>query len=80
MNNQSDNLDVAAKNTQESTDATIAAQVAEYRAACARISRDDCLECGEDIPTARQIAVQGVQHCWDCAELIDRKSKGARRG
>ena len=44
------------------------------------ISRDDCIECGEDIPTARQIAVPGVQCCRDCQELIDFNAKGARRG
>lgn len=79
MNNQSDNLDVAAEYTQQKTDATIAAQVAEYREACKRISRDDCLECGVDIPVARQIAVNGVQHCRPCAEQIDLKAKGVRR-
>ena len=79
MNNQSDNLDVAAEYTQERTDATVAAQVAEYRQACARISREDCVECGEDIPTARQTAVPGVQCCRDCQDLIDLRSKGVRR-
>lgn len=43
-------------------------------------SRPDCIECGEDIPQERQAAVAGVQHCVGCADLIDRKTRGARRG
>lgn len=80
MTNHSDNLDVAAERTQESTDAAVAAKVAEYRAACARISRDDCLECGTDIPVARQIAVPGVQCCVDCQAVADIRAGGVRRG
>lgn len=80
MNNQSDNLDFAAEYTQEVTDATVAARVAEYRAACARISRDDCEQCGTDIPIARQIAVPGVQCCVDCQSIADIRAGGVRRG
>ena len=79
MNNQSDNLDVAAEYTQERTDATVAAQVAEYRQACARISRDDCAECGDEIPEGRRVAVPGVQHCVICAEHLGVKKNGVRR-
>ena len=79
MTNQPDHLGAAAEYTQERTDATVAAQVAEHRKASARISRDDCLECGADIPVARQIAVPGVQCCRDCQDLIDLRSKGVRR-
>lgn len=32
-------------------------------------SRADCLECGADIPAARQRAVPGVQFCVDCQQL-----------
>lgn len=32
-------------------------------------SRADCLECGADIPEARQRAVPGVQFCVDCQQL-----------
>lgn len=32
-------------------------------------SRADCLECGADIPVARQLAVPGVQFCVDCQQL-----------
>lgn len=79
MNNQSDNLDVAAEYTQERTDATVAAQVAEYRQACARISRDDCAECGDEIPEGRRVAVPGVQNCVQCAENLSVKKNGVRR-
>lgn len=79
MTNQSDNLDVAAEYTQERTDATVAAQVAVFRQSCARISRDDCIECGVDIPVARQIAVPGVQMCFDCQSITDVKTKGVPR-
>ena len=43
------------------------------------ISRGDCIECGEDIPTARQIAVPGVQCCRDCQSHLDLQAKGVRR-
>ncbi len=33
------------------------------------VSRADCLECGADIPAARQLAVPGVQFCVDCQQL-----------
>jgi phage/conjugal plasmid C-4 type zinc finger TraR family protein len=79
LSNQADNLDVAAEYQQERTDARVAAQVAAHRNACARISRDDCLQCGIDIPVARQIAVPGVQCCRDCQALIDLRANGVRR-
>ena len=34
-------------------------------------SADDCQECGECIPSARQIAIPGVQNCVDCQELVE---------
>jgi RNA polymerase-binding transcription factor DksA len=80
LTNKPDHLDAAAEFQQERTDARIAVQVAEHRKLMARIGRDDCLECGVDIPVARQIAVKGVQHCRDCQERIDFNAQGARRG
>ena len=41
-------------------------------------SADDCAECGELIPSARQIAVPGCQHCIICAENFERLNN--RRG
>jgi len=36
---------------------------------------DECAECGELIPSARQIAVPGCQHCIDCAENFEQKQR-----
>lgn len=80
MHNPADNLDVAAEYTQERTDAAVAEQVAAFRQASSRPSRPDCLECGEDIPEQRQLAVKGVQHCVACAQLIAIRKGGVRRG
>ena len=32
---------------------------------------DNCVECGVQIPSARQIALPGVQTCVDCAQLLE---------
>lgn len=32
---------------------------------------DDCTMCGEQIPSARQLAIPGVQTCVDCQELCE---------
>lgn len=34
-------------------------------------SADCCVECGLGIPSARQIAVPGVDTCVDCQELVE---------
>ena len=44
------------------------------------ISRDDCAECGDEIPEGRRVAVPGVQHCVICAEHLGVKKNGVRRG
>ncbi len=41
-----------------------------------RDSADECMECGELIPSARQIAVPGCQLCVECAERIEREVRG----
>ena len=33
---------------------------------------DNCVECGLQIPSARQLALPGVQMCVECAELAER--------
>lgn len=33
---------------------------------------DNCVECGVQIPSERQIALTGVQTCVECAERIER--------
>lgn len=36
-------------------------------------SASECVECGEDIPLARQKLVPGVQMCVDCQSFHERK-------
>jgi phage/conjugal plasmid C-4 type zinc finger TraR family protein len=36
-----------------------------------RESADCCVECGELIPSERQIAIRGVQTCVDCQSYLD---------
>ena len=33
----------------------------------------NCIDCGEEIPKARRVAVPGVEHCVCCLELIEHK-------
>lgn len=45
-----------------------------------RESAIDCIECGMQIPSQRQIAVPGCQLCIDCAselERLDARARGA---
>ena len=42
-------------------------------------SADLCVECGEQISSARQLAVPGCQCCADCATDIERR-QAMRRG
>lgn len=39
---------------------------------------DNCCECGGMIPSARQAAVPGTQHCVGCAEKLERAARGYR--
>ena len=45
----------------------------EARKQAPQDSADCCVECGLEIPGARQIALPGVQTCVDCAEMLERK-------
>ena len=36
-------------------------------------SREDCEECGVDIPEARRMAVPGCKLCRDCAQILEIK-------
>ena len=36
-------------------------------------SADNCEECGDQIPSARQIAVPGVSMCVECAGNFEKK-------
>ena len=43
------------------------------------ISATECLECGEEIPEGRRVAVRGVTLCAPCKALDDLAKKGVRR-
>jgi phage/conjugal plasmid C-4 type zinc finger TraR family protein len=36
------------------------------------ISEEFCVECGDDIPEARRVAVPGCKYCVDCQQLKER--------
>jgi phage/conjugal plasmid C-4 type zinc finger TraR family protein len=38
-------------------------------------SADECVECGELIPSARQVAVPGCQLCTHCADTHERMAR-----
>lgn len=38
-------------------------------------SAEECVECGDEIPLARQKAILGVQHCIYCQELLERNNR-----
>lgn len=37
-----------------------------------RPSMVNCVECGEEIPKARRVAVPGVECCVDCQSLLEK--------
>jgi phage/conjugal plasmid C-4 type zinc finger TraR family protein len=74
-----DPMDEASQIQNLTVSAAVTAIRAEMTRASKAPSRPDCLECGENIPEQRQRAVQGVQHCVPCAEIIDLRNKGVRR-
>jgi RNA polymerase-binding transcription factor DksA len=39
---------------------------------------DNCCECDGMIPSARQAAVPGTQHCVGCAEKLEMRARGYR--
>jgi RNA polymerase-binding transcription factor DksA len=39
-------------------------------------SETECIECGDEIPLQRQLAIRGVQRCTHCQELFERKRAG----
>lgn len=48
--------------------------IAKVRAAIGTgISLVDCTICGEKIPEARRVAVQGCTHCIDCKTKIEQR-------
>ncbi len=59
---------------QDQIDDTVSDAVATVRARLARgEGRLDCLECGEEIPVARRVAMPGATACIQCQSLRDRQ-------
>lgn len=44
------------------------------------VSATECVECGEEIPEGRRLAIPGVQLCAPCKALEDVRKLGVRRG
>lgn len=44
------------------------------------ISATECLECGEEIPEGRRVAIPGVTLCAPCKALDAVRKQGVRRG
>lgn len=40
------------------------------------VSLEECAECGEEIPKARQEAIPGVQLCIHCQTIEERRARG----
>lgn len=51
---------------------------ARARAHVSHAGREDCALCGEPIPEARRLAVQGCTLCIDCARRRDHRQHGYR--
>ena len=68
----SDIADVAGETIELHLGATLAAKRAEMAANSAKESADECVCCGELIPSERQIAIPGVDTCVMCATAIER--------
>ncbi|HRX90627.1 MAG TPA: DksA/TraR family C4-type zinc finger protein [Steroidobacteraceae bacterium] len=58
---------------QEQIDATVKDAIERARSRLpGGVSREHCLECGQNIPSARRAAVPGVQLCLSCQQTADR--------
>ncbi|HWV55474.1 MAG TPA: DksA/TraR family C4-type zinc finger protein [Pseudorhodoplanes sp.] len=63
---------------QEQIDDTVSDAVAKARGRLANgAGRKDCIECGEDIPEARRLAMPGATTCVACQSLRDRRPTAA---
>jgi phage/conjugal plasmid C-4 type zinc finger TraR family protein len=38
-------------------------------------SANECVECGLEIPSARQLAVPGCQTCTECAQSLEQRAR-----
>ena len=74
-----DEADLAAKELAIKTDIALKNLRAKQAEQQAKETADNCVECGELIPSARQIAVPGCQLCVDCAEAYELATRGTPR-
>lgn len=56
--------------------------IARIRTPAPASGRNECVECGADIPTARRLALPHVKTCINCAEHGERQSwfRGSNQG
>ena len=73
MERQADPLDEAGEIFNVHNEAAIEAHRREQRILRSKPSEIECLECGEPIPEARR-AHGGIEHCIECAELLERRN------
>ena len=71
--NNEEEAEIAQLSNLFETEALVRAARDRIREQQSRPSLEECSDCGEPIPEARQRAVPGVQLCIDCAELADRR-------
>ena len=70
-----DIADTANDTAQLHLDAAIRNRRAEHAANSAKDSANECVECGELIPSMRQIAIPGCDTCVTCAEKMERRDE-----
>lgn len=69
-----DLADLAADAEQLMRDQALAKVRGDIAAGQVLETADNCCDCGDMIPSARQAAVPGVQRCVHCAEIRERRS------
>lgn len=74
--NNEEEAEIAQINSLISNQNAISAVQAELAKQRSHPSLEECEDCGEDIPKARQQAQPGVTKCIYCQELYERKKKG----
>jgi len=70
--NNEEEAEVAQINSLIATMNTVDGLRAQLAAQRQRPSLQECAECGEEIPKARQVAIQGVQFCIHCQTVMER--------
>jgi len=66
-----DEADRATDETEKFTATAIDNLRRKQKLAQAQPTADECVECGELIPSARQVALPGCQHCVYCASKLE---------